>query len=74
MFSLLFTGMAISLIGKLIVIAGALIMHGKVVQEKKIDELVLQEYKKEKHVIIFGAILLIIGFLLEVWGLGLFNF
>lgn len=74
MFSIIFIGMAISLIGKLVVIAGALIMHGKVVQEKKIDDLVIKEYKKEKKVIIIGAVLLIIGFIFEVIGLGLLSF
>jgi len=74
MFSLLFIGMAISLVGKLTVIGAALIMHGKVVQEKKIDDLVLREYKKEKNVVIVGAVLLILGFAFEVVGLGLFEF
>jgi len=74
MFGLIFMGMSLSLIGKLIVIVAAIRMHSKVVQERQIDDAVVREYKKERNFIIAGALLLIAGFAFEVLGLGLLQF
>ncbi|XKT75029.1 MAG: hypothetical protein ACJKSS_02580 [Patescibacteria group bacterium UBA2103] len=74
MASLLFIGMTLSLLGKVVVIVAGLLMHSKMIQEKQIDSVVVKEYGREKYVIFLGLALIIIGYILEVWALELLIF
>jgi len=72
--NLLFWGMTLTVTGKAIVIIAALVIHGAISKAHKISDSVVIEYHKERNFILFGLALIIIGYALEVYALGLFPF
>jgi len=70
----IFWGMTLTVAGKAVVILAALAIHGAISKAHKISDSVVVEYHKERNFILFGLALIIIGYALEVYGLGLFPF
>lgn len=66
---LLIGGMTLALLGKVLVIIAALQIHTKILKEKKIDGVVLREYRIERRVVILGLFCIVCGYILEVIGL-----
>jgi len=80
MFSLLFWGLTIGIIGKVLLGLSVVLVHTKITKEKHIDGLVLLEMRKERKMAILGIILMVVGYVLElsffgaVEGISLFGF
>jgi hypothetical protein len=80
MFSLLFWGLTLGIIGKVLLGLSVVLVHTKITKEKHIDGLVLLEMRKERKMAILGIILMVVGYVLElsffgaVEGISLFGF
>lgn len=66
----LFWGLTISVIGKLLLAAGVLIAHTELAHEKQVDSLVLKGFKIERVLTIIGIILILAGYLMELYFYG----
>ena len=64
--NLLFWGLTISMIGKIMLASGVLIAHGGLAHERKVDSLVLKDFKIERVLTIIGILLIIGGYMMEV--------
>ena len=80
MFSLLFWGLTLGIIGKVLLGLSVVLVHTKITKEKHIDGLVLLEMRRERKIAILGIILMVVGYVLEltffgaVDGVSLFGF
>ena len=61
-----FIGFAIDTIGKLIVAHTAISVHYRFWKEHKVDDAVFAEMQMERKHAIFGIILMVLGFLLQI--------
>jgi hypothetical protein len=68
--NLLFWGLTISLLGKMMLAAGVLIAHSELEHEKRIDLEVIQSFKMERVLTVTGIILLAAGYFMEVYFYG----
>jgi len=64
--NLLFWGLTISMIGKVMVAAGVLIAHSELAHEKRIDNLVLRSFRIELILTLAGLVLIIGGYFMEI--------
>jgi hypothetical protein len=64
--NLLFWGLTISMIGKVMVAAGVLIAHSELAHEKRIDSQVLRSFRTELILTIVGLLLIIGGYFMEI--------
>jgi hypothetical protein len=65
--NILFWGITLGVIGKVLVVLAVLHMHHSLIREHKIDKKVILSYRQERFVTFIGLILIISGYLLEVW-------
>ena len=65
--NILFWGLTISMIGKVMLAAGVLIAHAEIAHEMRIDRRVLQSFRVEKVLTIMGLLLIVFGYLLEIY-------
>ena len=68
--NLLFWGLTVSLIGKVLLATGVIVAHSKIAQEHRIDSAVLKSFKREQVITVIGIILIIIGYCMEVYFYG----
>lgn len=68
--NLLFWGLTVSLIGKVLLAAGVIIAHSKIAHEHRIDNAVIQSFKKEQILTAIGILLIVIGYLMEIYFYG----
>lgn len=68
--NILFWGLTMGLLGKILLVIGVLLAHGKIAHEHKIDRAVIQSFHKEKIITLIGLFLIIIGYLLEIYFYG----
>lgn len=68
--NLLFWGLTISVIGKVLVVAGVLIAHSELAHEKRVDNLVLRSFRLERALTIAGILLIIMGYFMEIYFYG----
>jgi len=54
------------MVGKIMLAAGVLIAHGGLAQERRVDNIVLKDFKIERVLTIIGIVLIIGGYLMEV--------
>ena len=66
----LFWGLTIGVIGKILIAVGILRVHYVMAMEKSIDEIVIRSFRFEKLLTYTGIVLLIIGYVLEVYYYG----
>lgn len=64
--NLLFWGLTVGVIGKVLLAAGVLIAHTELAHEMKVDNLVLQSFKLERILTIAGIILIVAGYFMEL--------
>jgi len=64
--NLLFWGLTVSLVGKVLLVAGVLLAHGKIAHEKRIDRAVIHSFKVEQVITLFGLLLVLIGYAMEI--------
>jgi hypothetical protein len=65
--NLLFWGLTIGTIGKVLLAAGVLIAHTELAHERRIDQLVLRSFRLEHSLSIAGLILIIAGYAMEIY-------
>ena len=68
--NILFWGLTIGVIGKILLAIGILIAHSGIVKEQKIDSVVLRRFKLEHTLTIIGIALITIGYLMEIYFYG----
>ena len=64
--NLLFWGLTLGIIGKVLLGVTVIAVHLKIVKEHKIDGVVLKEMRRERNLAIVGIIFMIVGYILEV--------
>ena len=65
--NLLFWGLTIGVIGKVLLAIGVLRAHSRIVAERGIDEKVLHDFRLERVTTILGIILIVVGYFLEIY-------
>jgi hypothetical protein len=65
--NLLFWGLTISMLGKVMLGVGVLIAHTQLAHERRIDKLVLKSFRLEHSLTIAGLILIIAGYFMEIY-------
>lgn len=65
--NLLFWGLTIGVIGKVLVAIGILRVHYVMSMEKSIDEIVIRSFRLEKFLTYIGIALIIAGYLFELY-------
>jgi hypothetical protein len=68
--NLLFWGLTVSLIGKVLLAAGVLMAHSKIAHEMKIDQAVIHSFKVEQMITVLGLLLILFGYFLEIYFYG----
>jgi len=69
---LLFWGITLGVIGKIVLGVTVIRVHSKIVAEHKVDKAVFTEMRKEKNLAILGIIFMVVGYILEVMFYGYF--
>jgi hypothetical protein len=65
--NLLFWGLTIGVLGKMMLGIGVLIAHSKLVHEQTINYLVLQSYRTEHLLTLAGLVLIMVGYGMELY-------
>jgi len=65
--NLLFWGLTVSMVGKVLLVVGVLKAHGQIAHEHRIDAKVLRTFHTEKIITIVGLICILIGYGMEVY-------
>ena len=68
--NLLFWGLTVSLIGKVLLAAGVLLAHFEIEHERRIDQLVLKTFRIERVLTIAGILLIVGGYFMEIYFYG----
>ncbi|PIR57213.1 MAG: hypothetical protein COU72_02145 [Parcubacteria group bacterium CG10_big_fil_rev_8_21_14_0_10_41_35] len=61
-----FIGFTFDIIGKIIVSYTVIMVHRRMLYEHKIDNVVFKTMKKEQKIAMFGVVIIIIGYALQV--------
>ena len=69
--NLSFSGLTVGVVGKILLAAGVIIAHTELAHERKIDDEVLNSFKLELVLTIIGIILIVLGYLIEIYFYGL---
>jgi NhaP-type Na+/H+ or K+/H+ antiporter len=64
--NLLFWGLTIGMIGKVMVAAGVLIAHSELAHEKRVDKRVLKSFRTELILTLAGLLFIIGGYIMEI--------
>ncbi len=64
--NILFWGLTLGIIGKVLVVLAVLHMHHSLVKEGRIDRFILLTYKQERVITFLGLILMLVGYILEI--------
>lgn len=64
--NLLFWGLTISVIGKVMLATGVLIAHSELAHERRVDQLVIKSFRIERILTVTGLLLIIGGYALEI--------
>ncbi len=65
--NILFWGLTVSMIGKVLLAIGVLKAHGEIAHEHRIDDKVLRTFKTERWLTILGLVLILLGYTLEIY-------
>lgn len=68
--NILFWGLTIGTIGKVLLGVGVMIAHSSLVKEKRIDMAVLRGYRIEHTITVIGLIMIVVGYFMEVYFYG----
>lgn len=64
--NLLFWGITISVVGKVLLATGVLLAHTEIAHEGKIDNEVIKSFKIEKIMTVVGLVLIVLGYFMEI--------
>ena len=67
---MLFWGITLGFAGKVLLAVSVLLVHNKITDEKRIDGIVLMEMRHEQIIAIIGLVLMVVGYLLEMFYFG----
>lgn len=65
--NLLFWGLTIGTVGKVLLGAGVLIVHHKMAQERSIDNLVIKNFRMEFVLTMVGVLMIVSGYIMEIY-------
>lgn len=65
--NLLFWGLTVSMVGKVLLAVGVLKAHAQIVHEHRIDDKVLETFRFEKWITILGLIFILLGYSMEIY-------
>lgn len=65
--NILFWGLTLGTIGKVLAIVGVLFAHMKLAKERRVDTAVVHSLHTEKILTIVGLVLILLGYLMEVY-------
>jgi uncharacterized membrane protein YidH (DUF202 family) len=68
--NILFWGLTIGTIGKVLLAGGVIIAHSGILHEHRIDNEVLRRFRWEHSITVFGVILIIVGYFMEIYFYG----
>lgn len=68
--NLLFWGLTISVVGKVLLAVGVLKAHGEIAHEHRIDAKVLRTFKTERFLTLAGLACIVFGYTLEIYFYG----
>ena len=68
--NILFWGLTIGVIGKVLLAAGVIIAHSSLAREKKIDSEVLRGFRIEHTITVLGIVLIVLGYFMEIYFYG----
>lgn len=68
--NLLFWALTIGVIGKILLAAGVLLAHSTLAHEHRVDQKVLNSFKLEHAITVFGILLIVIGYFMELYFYG----
>lgn len=64
--ALLYWGLTIGTIGKVILGLTVILVHNRIFKEHRIDDVVLKELRRERAFGITGIVLMVVGYILEM--------
>lgn len=59
-------GFTSDVIGKILIAVSVLLVHRRLLKERKIDKITLKEIRKESYLTVAGIILIILGYFLQL--------
>jgi hypothetical protein len=65
--NILFWGLTIGMIGKVMLAIGVLIAHSELAHERRIDSRVLRSFRLEHTLTVTGLVLIVVGYLMEIY-------
>lgn len=68
--NILFWGLTIGTIGKVLLAVGVIIAHSGIMKEHRIDQEVLRGFKIEHTITMLGLLLIILGYFMEIYFYG----
>ena len=68
--NILFWGLTIGTLGKVLLGIGVIIAHSSLIKERKIDLAVLRGYRIEHTITLIGLLLIVLGYFMEVYFYG----
>ena len=68
--NILFWGLTIGTVGKVLLAVGVIIAHSGIVKERRIDNAVLRSFKIEHTITILGLIMIVLGYFMEIYFYG----
>lgn len=68
--NILFWGLTLGTLGKVLLAVGVIIAHSGIVKERRIDSEVLRKFHTEHIITIIGLILIVVGYLMEIYFYG----
>ncbi len=68
--NILFWGLTLGTLGKVLLAVGVIIAHSGIVKERKIDSEVLRGFRIEHTITVLGLILIIVGYFMEIYFYG----
>ena len=68
--NLLFWGLTVSTIGKVMLASGVLIAHSELAHERRVDQLVIKSFRVERILTLTGLLLIVFGYGLEIYFYG----
>lgn len=68
--NLLFWGLTISMVGKVMLASGVLIAHSELAHERRIDQLVIKSFRVERILTVLGLFLIVGGYFMEIYFYG----
>ncbi len=68
--NILFWGLTIGTLGKVLLAIGVIIAHRGLIKERKIDNVMIEIFHKEHIITVIGVILIILGYAMEIYFYG----